>query len=80
MPCYELSNWPSYITSMASNVYYQYDFLPVGSRYHWFYNDWVLGDDSKQYRCYKDKIVIIQNIIRDRIPHSRFSYAYTLGL
>ena len=43
-------------------------------------SDWVLGDDSKQYRCYIGKIVNKQNIIRDRIPRSRFSYAYTLGL
>ena len=43
-------------------------------------SDWVFGDDSKQYRCYIGKIVNKQNIIRDRIPRSRFSYAYTLGL
>ena len=43
-------------------------------------SDWVLGDDTKQYRCYIGKIVNKQNIIRDRTPRSRFSYAYTLGL
>ena len=43
-------------------------------------SDWVLGDDSIQYRCYIGKIVNKQNIIRDRIPRSRFSYAYTLSL
>ena len=43
-------------------------------------SDWVLGDDSKQYRCYIGEIVNKQNIIRDRIPRSRFSYAYILGL
>ena len=65
--------WPLlYITSMT---FYQ---LALGTIS--LTSDWVLGDDSKQYRCYKDKIVIIQNIIRDRIPRSRFSYAYTLGL
>ena len=43
-------------------------------------SNWVLGDDSKHYRCYTGKIVYKQNIIRDRIPRARFSYAYTLGL
>ena len=42
-------------------------------------SDWVLGDDIKQYRCYIGKIVNKQNI-GDRIPRSRFSNAYTLGL
>ena len=28
-------------------------------------SDWVLGDDSKQYRCYIGKIVNKQNIIRE---------------
>ena len=41
-------------------------------------SDWVLGDDSKQYRCYIGKIVNKQNIIRGGIHRSRFSYAYTL--
>ena len=43
-------------------------------------SDWVLGDNSKQYRCYIGKIVNKQNIIRDRIPRLRLSYVYTLGL
>ena len=43
-------------------------------------SDWVLGDDSKQYRCYIGKIINKQNIIRDRITRSRLSYAYTQGL
>ena len=44
-------------------------------------SDWIdLGDDSKQYRCNIGKIVNKQNIIRDIMPRSRFSYAYTLGL
>ena len=43
-------------------------------------SDWVIGDDSKQCRFYIGKIVNKQNIIRDRIPRSRISYAYTLDL